>query len=147
MGAVCLYGRCFVSLSALSHPQNRNANSYLLLSLGLSSMRQQSSSCSVLGLLRTWRKGALGVKLIQTQAVGRGMSSSRAPELVHVEIAKDAPAHPDCLSRDLRAQGKGSNGNVNWDFSAVTRPLPGGHRLLPCQGVRICVLAGCVYSS
>ena len=54
-------------------------------------MRQQSSSCSVLGLLRTWRKGALGVKLIQTQAVGRGMSSSRAPELVHVEIAKDAP--------------------------------------------------------
>lgn len=110
-------------------------------------MRQLSSSCSVLGLLRTWRKGALGVKLIQTQAVGRGMSSSRAPELVHVEIAKDAPAHPDCLSGDLWAQGKGSSENVNWDFLAVTRPLPGGHRLLPCQGVRMCVLAECVYSS
>ena len=81
-------------------------------------MRQQSNSRSVLGL-RTWRKGALGVKLIQTQVVGRGMSSSRAPELVHVDMAKDAPAHPDCLSRDLQAQGKGSSGNVNSDFSAV----------------------------
>ena len=78
-------------------------------------MRQQSNSHSVLGL-RTWRKGALGVKLIQTQAVGRGMSLRRAPELVHVAMAQDAPAHPDCLSRDLRAQGKGSSGNVDSDF-------------------------------
>lgn len=75
-------------------------------------MRQQSSSRSVLGL-RTWSKGALGVKLTQTQAVGRGMSSSRAPELVQAEMAKDAPAHPECLSGALQAQGTGTSGNVN----------------------------------
>lgn len=40
-------------------------------------------------------------------------SSSRAPELVHMEMSEDAQGHPDHLSGDPQAQGEGASAFIS----------------------------------
>lgn len=67
----------------------------------------RSSSCSVPGLLRTWRKDALGVKLIKTQPMGRGnvfQQSSRAG--AHGNV-RGRPGPPRPFERGSPGTGRG----------------------------------------
>lgn len=69
----CVPSLRMVNLSAaVSHPQNRSDNSYLLLLWGSGYMRHQKQFSQFATSIRTWKKGTLGVKTIKDHELERG---------------------------------------------------------------------------